>query len=132
MFDFNTATIIVVMLFALVLLGVHVAIALGMTSVVGIYLVTGKWRIVEATLASTAAEAMRDFTFAVIPLFMLMGEFIGRSGAITDIYQAINRGIRALPGRLAVATVIGTPYFPSSPGYPLPRLLPFPVLPIRK
>ena len=99
------------MLFALVLLGVHVAIALGMTSVVGIYLVTGKWRIVEATLASTAAEAMRDFTFAVIPLFMLMGEFIGRSGAITDIYQAINRGVRALPGRLAVATVIGNTIF---------------------
>lgn len=111
MFDFNTATIIVVLLFALVLLGVHVAIALGMTSVVGIYLVTGKWRIVEATLASTAAEAMRDFTFAVIPLFMLMGEFIGRSGAITDIYQAINRGVKALPGRLAVATVIGNTIF---------------------
>ncbi len=111
MFDFNTATIIVVLLFSLVLLGVHVAIALGMTSVVGIYLVTGKWRIVEATLASTAAEAMRDFTFAVIPLFMLMGEFIGRSGAITDIYQAINRGVRALPGRLAVATVIGNTIF---------------------
>lgn len=99
------------MLFAFVLLGVHVAIALGMTSVVGIYLVTGKWRIVEATLASTAAEAMRDFTFAVIPLFMLMGEFIGRSGAITDIYQAINRGLKALPGRLAVATVIGNTIF---------------------
>jgi len=111
MFDFNTATIIIVMLFVLVLLGVHVAIALGMTSVVGIFLVTGKWRIVEATLASTAAEAMRDFTFAVIPLFMLMGEFIGRSGAITDIYQAINRGVKALPGRLAVATVIGNTIF---------------------
>jgi len=111
MFDFNTATIIVVLLFGLVLLGVHVAIALGMTSVVGIFLVTGKWRIVEATLASTAAEAMRDFTFAVIPLFMLMGEFIGRSGAITDIYQAINRGVKALPGRLAVATVIGNTIF---------------------
>lgn len=111
MFDVNTATIIVVLLFVLVLLGVHVAIALGMTSVVGIYLVTGKWRIVEATLASTAAEAMRDFTFAVIPLFMLMGEFIGRSGAITDIYQAINRGVKALPGRLAVATVIGNTIF---------------------
>jgi len=111
MFDANTATIIVFMLFGLVLLGVHVAIALGMTSIVGIFLVTGKWRIVEATLASTAAEAMRDFTFAVIPLFMLMGEFIGRSGAITDIYQAINRGVKALPGRLAVATVIGNTIF---------------------
>ena len=111
MFDVSTVTVIVVMLLGLVLLGVHVAIALGMTSIVGIYLVTGKWRIVEATLASTAAEALRDFTFAVIPLFMLMGEFISRSGAMTDIYRAINRGVRRLPGRLAVATVVGNTIF---------------------
>lgn len=39
------------------------------------------------------------------------GEFIGRSGAITDIYHAINRGIKSLPGRLAVATVIGNTIF---------------------
>ena len=111
MFDAGTATLIVVLLLMLVFLGVHVAVALGITSVIGLYLVTGKFRIVEATLASTAAEALRDFTFAVIPLFMLMGEFIGRSGAISDIYVAINRGIRRLPGRLAIATVLGNAIF---------------------
>ncbi len=111
MFDVNTALLIVVLLLMLVFLGVHVAVALGITSVIGLYLVTGKFRIVEATLASTAAEALRDFTFAVIPLFMLMGEFIGRSGAISDIYVAINRGIRRLPGRLAIATVLGNAIF---------------------
>ncbi|MDA4845268.1 TRAP transporter large permease [Hoeflea poritis] len=111
MFDVNTVVVIVVMLLGLVLLGVHVAVALGITSVVGIYLVTGKFQIVERMLASTAAEALRDFTFAVIPLFMLMGEFIARSGAITDIYAAINRGVRRLPGRLTVATVIGNTIF---------------------
>ncbi len=111
MFDVNTAVLIVVLLLMLVFLGVHVAVALGITSVIGLYLVTGKFRIVEATLASTAAEALRDFTFAVIPLFMLMGEFIGRSGAITDIYVAINRGLRRLPGRLAIATVLGNAIF---------------------
>jgi tripartite ATP-independent transporter DctM subunit len=100
-----------VALLVLVMLGVHVAIALGMTSVVGIYLVTGQMRIVEAMVASTATEALRDFTFAVIPLFMLMGEFVGRSGAITDIYQGINRGLRRLPGRLAVATILGNAIF---------------------
>ena len=110
-FDVNTAVLIVVLLLMLVFLGVHVAVALGITSVIGLYLVTGKFRIVEATLASTAAEALRDFTFAVIPLFMLMGEFIGRSGAIGDIYVAINRGIRRLPGRLAIATVLGNAIF---------------------
>jgi len=99
------------MLLGLVLLGVHVAVALGVTSAVGIYLVTGKLRIVEATLASTSAEALRDFTFAVIPLFMLMGEYIGRSGAITDIYVAINKGLKRIPARLAIATVLGNTVF---------------------
>lgn len=111
MFDFGTAGLIIALLLGLVLLGVHVAVALGVTSAVGIYLVTGKMRIVEATLASTAAEALRDFTFAVIPLFMLMGEFIGRSGAITDIYVAINRGLKRIPARLAIATVLGNTIF---------------------
>ncbi len=111
MFDFGTAGLIIALLLALVFLGVHVAVALGVTSAIGIYLVTGKLRIVEATLASTAAEALRDFTFAVIPLFMLMGEFIGRSGAITDIYVAINRGLKKIPARLAIATVLGNTVF---------------------
>ena len=111
MFDVSTATILIVSLLVLVVLGVHVAIALGVTSILGIFLVTGKMRIVEAMVASTATEALRDFTFAVIPLFMLMGEFIGRSGAITDIYRGLNRALRRIPGRLALATVFGNAVF---------------------
>ena len=111
MFDFGTAALMIAALLGLVLFGVHVAVALGVTSAVGIFLVTGRLRIVEATVASTAAEALRDFTFAVIPLFMLMGEFIGRSGAITDIYIAINRGLRRVPARLGIATVLGNTVF---------------------
>lgn len=111
MFDISTAALIIGLLMLLVLLGVHVAVALGVTSAIGIYLVTGKLRIVEAALASTSAEALRDFTFAVIPLFMLMGEFIGRSGAITDIYVAINKGLKRIPARLAIATVLGNTVF---------------------
>lgn len=111
MFDFTTASLMIAGLLTLVFLGVHVAVALGIASMVGIYLVTGKVRIVEATAASTAAEALRSFTFAVIPLFMLMGEFMGRSGAITDIYKGINKGLRRIPGRLALATVLGNTIF---------------------
>lgn len=111
MFDFGTAALMVGALLALVFIGVHVAVALGVTSVVGIFLVTGKMRIVEATIASTAAEALRDFTFAVIPLFMLMGEFMGRSGAVTDIYVGINRSLKRMPARLGIATVLGNTVF---------------------
>lgn len=111
MFDISTAAIIVVLLLTLVLMGVHVAVSLGITSVVGLYLTTEKLRIVEATIASTSAEALRDFTFAVIPLFMLMGEFMGRSGAVTDIYVAINRSLRRVQARLGIATVLGNTVF---------------------
>ncbi len=111
MFDFGTAALMVGALLGLVVLGVHVAVALGVTSVIGILLVTGRLRVVEATAASTAAEALRDFTFAVIPLFMLMGEFMGRSGAVSDIYVGINRSLRRMPARLGIATVLGNTVF---------------------
>jgi tripartite ATP-independent transporter DctM subunit len=112
LFDVNVAIVLIVSLLVLVCLGVHIAIALGMTSALGIYLVTGgNFTVVQKMLASTAYEALRDYVFAVIPLFMLMGEFIGKSGAITDVYRGINRGLRRILGRLAVATVLGNAIF---------------------
>jgi C4-dicarboxylate transporter, DctM subunit len=111
-FEANIAVVLLVGLLVLVLMGVHIAIALGMTSALGIYLVTGgNFAVVQRMLASTAYEALRDYVFAVIPLFMLMGEFVARSGAVTDIYRGINRGLRRLPGRLALATVLGNALF---------------------
>ncbi|MBL6959041.1 MAG: TRAP transporter large permease [Rhodospirillales bacterium] len=95
----------------LVAFGVHIAIALSMTSALAIYLVYGQYQMIEKVFASTAFEALRDYVFAVIPLFMLMGEFIGKSGAVTDVYIGINRGLRRIPGRLAIATVLGNAIF---------------------
>ncbi len=112
MFDVNIAAVLVISLLVMVGLGVHIAIALGMASALGIFLVTGgSFDIVLAMLGSTAYEALRAYEFAVIPLFMLMGEFISRSGAVTDVYRAIHRGLRHLPGRLAVATLLGNAIF---------------------
>ena len=111
MFEANIAVVLLVSLIVMVLLGVHIAAALGMASALGVYLVTGNFAIVERMLASTAYEALRDYVFAVIPLFMLMGEFIARSGAVTDVYRGINRGLKRIPGRLALATVLGNALF---------------------
>ena len=111
MFEVDVALVLLVSLIVMVLMGVHIAVALGMASALGVYLVTGNFAIVERMLASTGYEALRDYVFAVIPLFMLMGEFIARSGAVTDVYKGINRGLRAIPGRLALATVLGNALF---------------------
>ena len=115
MFEVNTAILLVVSLVGLVAIGVHIAIALGITSALGIWLVTGAdwyaFRTVQTMLAATAYEAIRAYVFAVIPLFMLMGEFIGKSGTVTDVYRGINRLLRKIPGRLAIATVVGNALF---------------------
>ena len=115
MFELNIAVVLVVCLVFLVAIGVHIAVALGMTSALGIFWILGHdanaFRTVQIMLAAKAYEGIRDYVFAVIPLFMLMGEFIGKSGAITDVYRGINSMLRRLPGRLAIATVVGNALF---------------------
>ena len=112
MFDVNIAAVLIISLLVMVALGVHIAIALGMTSALGIFLITGgNFNVVLAMLGSTAYESLRAYEFAVIPLFMLMGEFVGKSGAVTDVYQAIHRGLKRIPGRLALATLLGNAIF---------------------
>src|ERR1035437_138643 len=102
---------IVVVLLALVFIGVHIAISLGITAALGIYLMMGDIEVVRAFVASTAYEALRDYVFAVIPLFMLMGDFLAKCGAARDLYALGNRLSKWLPGRLAVATIISNALF---------------------
>jgi tripartite ATP-independent transporter DctM subunit len=102
---------IVVVVLALVFAGVHIAIALGITAALGIYLMTGDVDVVRDFVANTAYEALRDYVFAVIPLFMLMGDLLAKCGAARDIYALANRLSGWLPARLAVATILSNALF---------------------
>lgn len=102
---------IVVVVLLLVFSGVHIAIALGITAALGIYLMTGDVEVVRTFVANTAYEALRDYVFAVIPLFMLMGDFLAKCGAARDLYTLANRASKWLPGRLAAATILANALF---------------------
>jgi C4-dicarboxylate transporter DctM subunit len=104
---FALLAVMLVMVFA----GVHVAVALGAGAVIGIYMMQGDIGVVRTFIAGTAYEALRDYVFAVIPLFMLMGEFLAKCGAARDLFALINRLMRRLPGRLAIATVLANAVF---------------------
>jgi C4-dicarboxylate transporter DctM subunit len=103
--------VIVIVVLALVFAGVHIAVALGITAVLGIYLMLGDIEIVRSFVASTAYEALRDYVFAVIPLFMLMGDFLAKCGAARDLYALGHRLSRWLPAQLAVATILSNALF---------------------
>jgi len=112
MFEVDTTLIVIGLLLLMVFAGIHVAVALGITAIVGLLLVTdGNFQRTSFFLGSTAYEALRAYVFAVVPLFMLMGEFVARSGAAADAYEGINRKLTRVPGRLAHATVLGNAIF---------------------
>ncbi|GEO14313.1 TRAP transporter large permease [Microvirga aerophila] len=111
MFDPSQMMIIVGVLLALVLFGTHIAVALGITSALGIYLMQEDIEVVRSFISNTAYEGIRDYIFAVIPLFILMGEFLAKSGAARDLFNLVNRLTKWLPGRLGVATVLANAVF---------------------
>ncbi len=111
MFGTTEMLILVVVLLTLVFSGVHIAISLGAAAMLGIFLMTRDVMVVADFVGSTAFEALRDYVFAVIPLFMLMGEFLSKCGAAKDMFALINRVTRWLPGRLGVATILSNAVF---------------------
>ncbi len=104
------------LLVSLILLGVHIAVAFAICSALGVWLMLGSMEAALAILGNTAFEAVRKDVFAVIPLFVLMGDFIARSGAAADLYRICDRGLRRLPGRLAIATIAGNTVFAAVTG----------------
>ncbi|MEO9969848.1 MAG: TRAP transporter large permease [Hyphomonadaceae bacterium] len=105
-----------VLLAVLVILGVHIGVALGVASVIGVWLAYGDLEIALSILGSTSYEAIRSDALAVIPLFVLMGEVLSKAGAATDLYRLCDSGLKRLPGRLAAATVFGNAAFAAVSG----------------
>ena len=99
------------LLLALVVVGVPIMVSLGLACLTGLFILTGSMKIALSLVSATAFEALRDYVFAVIPLFVLMGELMARSGCARDLYTLMDRAFRRLPGHLAVATVAGNAVF---------------------
>lgn len=105
------AIAIITVLLVLILLSVPIVIALGSASFFGLAYLVGSFDVAVSLLANTAYESIRSYVFAVIPLFVLMGELISKSGAAKDLYVLINTSLSKIPGRLSLATVIGNAVF---------------------
>jgi tripartite ATP-independent transporter DctM subunit len=93
-----------VILFALMLARVPVGMALGLVGVGGFaYLVNG-----DAALKIVGHTSMRtvtDYTFGVIPMFILMGAFVTNSGMSRELFRAANGFLGHRRGGLGVATI---------------------------
>jgi tripartite ATP-independent transporter DctM subunit len=57
-------------------------------------------------VGQTSMRTVTDYTFGVIPMFMLMGAFVSVSGVSKELFRAANACIGHLRGGLGMATVL--------------------------
>ena len=91
-------------LFVLMLLRVPVGMAMGLVGVSGFaYLVNGPAAL--KIIGHTSMRTVTDYTFGVIPMFLLMGAFVTNSGMSRELFRTANSFLGHLRGGLGIATI---------------------------
>ncbi|MBI2492662.1 MAG: TRAP transporter large permease [Candidatus Rokubacteria bacterium] len=117
MIDPTTLALVSVgLVFALILLGVHIGVALAAVSVLTLWLITGKFSVAVSLLQTTAYSAVMDYVFAVVPLFVLMGLFSTVSGATRELFASAQVVLGRVRGGIGIATVFANAVFAAITG----------------
>jgi C4-dicarboxylate transporter DctM subunit len=94
-----------IVLFILMLLRVPVGMAMGLVGVTGYSYIVGAGPALKL-VGQVSMRTVTDYTFGVIPMFMLMGAFVSISGVSRELFRAANACIGHLRGGLGIATIV--------------------------
>ena len=101
-------------LFALILLGLPIAFSLALVSAVAGWMAFGSSAI--AQLYGAFYSAATNFILSAIPMFILMGALLERSGIAERLFRVMNIWLGRLPGGLAIATIAMGAIFAAAAG----------------
>lgn len=100
---------------ALMMLGIPVALAFFATNIIAAVLYMGGergiWQIIN-----NGFGAMTSFALVPIPMFLLMGELFYHTGLATRFFNAVDKLLGNVPGRLAYVTLLGGTAFAGPAG----------------
>lgn len=105
--------LVAAMLF-LLLLGVRIALALGVVGMLGLLFLLPQPQL--SLLAERSWSSVNTFTLTAVPMFVLMGALLVRSGATTQLFDALVRWFGRTPGGLAHASVGASAIFAAVSG----------------
>ncbi len=97
------------LLMLMMLSGMPVAIGFITLNIVGLYLYLGPGSL--ALLATSSFTSIGQFALIPIPLFILMGELLMRTGLASKTVEAVDHWIGKVPGRLSLSSVGGGTLF---------------------
>jgi C4-dicarboxylate transporter DctM subunit len=105
---------IIAMLLVFVGLGVPVAFSMGLSGVVSVLLFLPPSRL--HNLGNIFYDRGTEFTFVVVPMFILMAALIAQSGLAAASYTAAQRWLNRLPGSLAASSIAAATAFAAISG----------------
>jgi C4-dicarboxylate transporter DctM subunit len=94
-----------VSLFVLMLLRVPVGMAMGLVGITGFGYLTGFAPALKL-IGQTTMRTVTDYSFGVIPMFLLMGALVSVSGLSKEMFRAADAFIGHLRGGLGIATIL--------------------------
>ena len=100
----------------LIYTGMHVSIALGLLSFLGVWFIRDNFDVAAKLLALAAADSISKYDFGVVPLFVLMGMFVSISDIGADMFAVANRVFSRVKGGLGIATVAANAVFAAVTG----------------
>lgn len=110
-------------LFALILLRVPLAVAMGVVGFFGFAITQGalvedglfefNWKSVVFMAGREARSVAQSYELSVIPLFILMGDFVSQGGLSRDLYRLAHAYFGSKRGGLAVSTIVACGGFSS-------------------
>ncbi len=103
-----------IVLVALLVFGVGIGSVMGLVGIVGVTAISGftLW----PTLGDLVWNTTNSFTLVAVPLFVLMGEIILRSGVSKRFYGALSTLTYGVRGGLAQSNVVGSAIFAAVSG----------------
>lgn len=116
MSGFEVAAYSIVAMIVLIYLGMHVAVVLALISFVGVWVMRGDVNIATTHLWGAVSKTVNSSVFAVVPLYVLMGNLAAAAGLGRDTYDLAHRLIGRVRGSLAVATVVANAIFAAITG----------------
>ncbi len=116
MTDLQVGLFSIVGILFLIYAGMHVAIALTLLSLLGVWLIKDNWTIASKLLALAASDSISGYIFGVVPLFVLMGLLISVSGIGKDTFDVANRLFKGIRGGLGISTVAANAIFAAVTG----------------
>ena len=101
-----------ILVIVLIALGLPIAFSMATIGFLGLVFIIG----IEPSLAMIGQiffDNGMNYTLSILPLFLLMGNFVVKAGLADDLYSAANAWLRHKKGGLAMATIIACGGFSS-------------------